>query len=146
MASLAMLVGGALVNALAFSGSSYMFQKLDGKGVKEESQRHNKAMEDLSKARDEYAQRRNSRLDFINEELRRQGHAVESARSVDDAMRLYHAVTSKKLSPLGPEPRLSDYYRPSDGQVSRELLFIVLGLAGAGLVAYELARREKKAA
>merc|ERR1712055_1051763 len=114
-----------------------MFKSLDGgRNVDEERKRHNKAIEDLQKDRDEYAQRRTSRLDFINEELRRQGHAVASFRSVDDAMREYHAVTGTDLSPLGQEPRLSDYYRPSDGQVSRESLFIVLGLAGVGLLAY----------
>ena len=134
MASLAMLVG----DAFAWS--------LDGRSVGEETQRHNKAIEDLQKARDEYNQRRSSRLDFINEDLRRQGHAVATFQSVDDAMREYHAVTGTDLSPLGQEPRLSDYYCPSDGQVSRESLFVVLGLAGTGLVAYELARREKKAA
>ena len=142
MASLAMLVGGALVNAFAFTGSSYLFKSLDGRSVDEERQRHDKAIKDLQKARDEYNQRRTSHLDFINEELRRQGHAVASFRSVEDAMREYHAVTGTDLSQLGPEPRLSDYNSPSDGQTSRESLFVVLGLAGTGLVAYELARRE----
>ena len=36
MASIAMLVGGALVNAVAFSGSNYMFSLLRDSGVAEE--------------------------------------------------------------------------------------------------------------
>ena len=144
MASIAMLVGGALVNAFAFTGSSYLFRLLDGRSVDEERQRHDRAIEDLQKARDAYTKKRTERLDFISEDLRRQGHAVQAFRSVDDEMREYANVTGKQLNPLGPKPQLSDYYRPSDGQVSREGLFIALGLAGTGLLAYELARREKK--
>ena len=39
MASVAIMVGGALVNALAFSGSNYLFSKL-GQGDTEEQKRH----------------------------------------------------------------------------------------------------------
>ena len=45
MASIAMLVGGALVNALAFTGSNVLFSKLgksDAAG--EERKRHDKAI------------------------------------------------------------------------------------------------------
>ena len=146
MASIAMLVGGAVVNALAFTGSSYAFRLLEGRGVDEERQRHDKAIEQLQRARDEWAQNRTERLDFINEELRRQGHAVQTFHEVDDAMREYAAFTGKNLPSLGAEPQLSDYYAPSGGQVSREITFVFLGLAGTGLLAYELSRRDKKTA
>ena len=47
MASCAMLVGGALVNALAFTGSSYSFSMLRSSGVDEERKRHDEAVEQL---------------------------------------------------------------------------------------------------
>ena len=50
MASIAMLVGGALVNALAFSGSNYLFTILRSSGVDEERKRHDKAVEQLQAA------------------------------------------------------------------------------------------------
>jgi len=43
--------GGALVNALAFSGTNDLFGKLGGA----ERKRHNLAMEQLSKARAKYS-------------------------------------------------------------------------------------------
>ena len=46
------------------------------------------------------------RLDWTSEDLRRQGHAVQTFRHVDDAMREYLRVTRTKLDPLGPEPKL----------------------------------------
>ena len=48
------MAGGALVNALAFSGTNFIFGQLGDHG-KAEMKRHNFAMEQLIKARDEYA-------------------------------------------------------------------------------------------
>lgn len=141
MASVALLVGGALVNALAFSGSNYLFSMLRSSGVDEERQRHDKAVEQLQAAQAKWSQRRTERLDWINEELRRQGHAVQTFHSVDAAIREYAQVTGRKLNPLGPEPQLSDFYQPSSDQKTRELTFVVLGMAASGLVAYEISRR-----
>ena len=50
MASTAMLVSGALVNALAFSGSNYLFSMLRSSGADEEKKRHDKAIEQLQAA------------------------------------------------------------------------------------------------
>ncbi|MEW8315988.1 MAG: hypothetical protein AB2658_13315 [Candidatus Thiodiazotropha endolucinida] len=98
MASIAMLVGGALVNALAFSGSNYLFSMLKSSGVDQERKRHDKAVEQLQAAQAEWSRKRTERIDFITEELRRQGHAVRTFKDVDDAMRLYAQVTGKNVS------------------------------------------------
>ena len=66
-----MLVGGALVNALAFSGSNYLFTMLRSSGVDEERKRHDKAVEQLQAAQASWTRKRTERLHFINEELRR---------------------------------------------------------------------------
>ena len=90
MASVAMLVGSALVNALVnalvFSGSNYLFTILRSSGVDEERKRHDKAVEQLQAAQASWSRKLTERLDFINEELRRRGHAVETFRDVDAAM------------------------------------------------------------
>ena len=138
MASIAMLLGGAAVNALAFSGSNYMFSLLRSSGVDKERKRHDKAVEQLQAAHEEWSKQRTERLDWINEELRCQGHAVQTFHDVDAAIRQYARVTGQNLSSLGPEPQLTDYYTPSDGQKSRELIFVALGLGATGLVAYNL--------
>ena len=49
MASIAMLIGGALANALAFTGSSYLFSRLSKDSIEEERKRHNLAIEQLQK-------------------------------------------------------------------------------------------------
>ena len=47
MASVAMLNGGALVNALAFTGSSYLLHRLSADNIDSERKRHDAAIEAL---------------------------------------------------------------------------------------------------
>ena len=136
-----MLVGGALVNALAFSGSNFLFTILRSSGVYEERKRHDKAVEQLQAAQASWSRKRTERLDFINGELRRQVQAVKTFRNVDAAMQKYAQVTGHNLNPLGAEPQLADFYHPSDDQKDREIAFVILGMAATGFVAYRLAKK-----
>ena len=70
MASIAMLIGGALANALAFTGSSYLFHKLSKDSIDKERKRHDLAIEKLQKAQIEWAHKHQERIDFIKEQLR----------------------------------------------------------------------------
>ena len=140
MATIALMVGGALVNALAFSGSSYIFSMLGHSGIAEERKRHDLAIEQLQTAQAAWSWRRIERLDWINEELRHQHHAVQTYHDVSEAMHAYNRVTGKTLDPLGPRTQLSDFYTPSSDQKDREIAFVVLGMAVTGLVAYKIAR------
>lgn len=144
MASIAMLVGGALVNALAFTGSNYLFTMLRSSDADEERKRHDKAVEQLQAAQAAWSKKRTERLDWISEDLRRQGHAVQTFRDVDAAIREYARATGKNLDPLEPEPQLSDFYHPSDDQKDREIAFVILGMAATGLVCYEVANKLAK--
>ena len=50
MASVAMLIGGALANTLAFTGSSYLFHRLSADNIDAERKRHDVAIEKLEAA------------------------------------------------------------------------------------------------
>ena len=43
MASIGFLIGGALVNALAFTGSNYLFSRLSRESIDTERKRHDKS-------------------------------------------------------------------------------------------------------
>ena len=45
-----MLIGGVLVNALAFTGRSYLFHRLSADNIDAERKRHDAAMKVLQKA------------------------------------------------------------------------------------------------
>ena len=69
MASLLFTIGGAVVNALAFSGTNFVFSRLTDHGA-EERKRHDLALKKLQSVRDEWNRDRMKHLDLINKGLR----------------------------------------------------------------------------
>ena len=136
MASIAIMAGTALVNALAFSGNNFLFSQLGDHG-KEEMKRHNTAMEQLSKAREEYTKERQQRLDYINKTIREQKHAEQTFGDLGVAMREYHKVTDQQLPPLRGEPKLIDFYNPSRQRKDAEIALVVGGMTVVGIIAYK---------
>ena len=135
--AVAMMIGGAVTNALAFTGGNYLFSHL-GKDSDEERKRHDKAMEQLEAARAKWSKERTQRLDFINEQLQKEHHAVQKFDDVDQAMKQYYYITGKDLHVLPPRPTLSDFYTPSEDQKNREIAFVVGGMVLTGFVAWNL--------
>ena len=70
MVSVAMLIGGALANALAFTGSSYLFHRLSKDSIDKERKRHDAVIEQLQAAQIEWAHKQQKRIDFINNQLK----------------------------------------------------------------------------
>ena len=127
-----MLIGRALVNALAFTGSSYLFHRLFADNIDAERKRHNAAIEALQKAQIEWTHRRQQRIDFINNQLRSERAAETKFTELNDAMKEYHEVFGHELPPLPREPVLSNFYPSTDEQHYRELGFIALSMIGIG--------------
>ena len=84
--------------------------------------------------------KRSERLDWINKNLRRQGHAVHTFRDVDEAIRQYNLVSGSALEQMEPKPGLSDFYLPSPEQRDREIAFVIMGLGATTFVAYTLTK------
>ena len=134
MAILLFTIGSAVVNALAFSGTNFVFSQLTGHG-EEERKRHDLVLEKLERARDKWNEDRMKRIDFINKRLRGANKAKAYISNVDDAMLEYYRVFAKQIKPLPTEPELPDFYHPSGAQKNGELLFISLG---SGISTYAL--------
>ena len=58
MANIGFLMGGALINALAFSGSNFLFKSLSKELIDKERKRHDKAIEDLQRAQIDWTKKR----------------------------------------------------------------------------------------
>ena len=125
MASVAMLIGGALANALA-----------DNTDV--ERNRHDAVIEALQAAQIEWTHKHQQPIDFINNQLRLERAAETKFTELNDAMREYHEVFGHELPPMPQKPVLSDFYTPTDEQHYRELGFIDLSMTGIGGVLYYL--------
>ena len=100
MASVAMLIGGVLANALAFTGSSYLFHRLSADNIDAERKRHDAAIEKLQAAQIEWAHKWQQQIDFINNQLRLERKAETKFTELNDAMREYHEVFGHELPPL----------------------------------------------
>ena len=115
MASILFTVGGAVVNALAFSGTNFVFIRLTDHGA-EERKRHDLALEKLQRDRDEWNRDRMKRLDFMSKNLGEKNEARTYISNVDEAMLEQCRVFARKIRPLPPEPELLDFYHPSELQ------------------------------
>ena len=133
MAAIGMMVAGAAVNALCFSGSNYLFSHIND----DEMKRHDTAMEELAKAREIYQEKKEERLNYINDKMRQMGHSVQTFTDVDQAMEEYYTLTGSELKSIGPEPTLDDYYTISGSQ---QVLDVVLILGGLGVGYYVVKR------
>ena len=95
MASLLFTIGGAVVNALAFSGTNFVFSRRTDHAA-EERKRHELVLEKLQKARDEWNRDQMERIDLINKRLRKRNEARAYIKNVDEAMLEYYRVFAKK--------------------------------------------------
>ena len=139
MTSLLFTIGGAVVNALAFSSTNFVFSRLTDHGV-EERKRHDLALEKLQRARHEWNRDRMERLGFMSKRLGEKNETRTYINNVDEAMLEYYRVFAKQIKLLPPEPKLSDFFHPSEVQKNRELLFVV---EGTGIATYALTDEEK---
>ena len=85
MASVLFTIGGAMVNALAFSGTNFFFSRLTDHGA-EERKRHDLALEKLQRDRDEWDRDRMKRLDFMSKKLGEKNDARTYISNVDETM------------------------------------------------------------
>ena len=132
MASIGFLIGGALVNALAFTGSNYLFSSLSHQSIEKERKRHDKAIEDMQQAQLLWAKKRQQHLDYINDEIAKEHKSEKRFTDLNSAMQQYYIVTGRQLEALPPNPILSDFYVPSEDHHNCELAFITISMVGIG--------------
>ena len=132
MASVGFLIGGAVISALAFSGSNFLFSSLSKESIDRKRKRHDKAIEDLQQAQIEWAKKRQEQVDYINSQIVKERKAEKRFTDLTSAMQQYFLVTGMRLEPLPPKPVLSDFYVPSEDHHNRELAFITLSMIGIG--------------
>jgi len=107
MASVVMMIGGAILNAAAFTGGNYLAKYLSGdsgNAVLDEKKRHNKALEAYQTAIAQYTCDHTKLLDWIqtNREVKEQGK--QNFTNTDYAFKLYNQAHSDKqiAPPKGP--------------------------------------------
>ena len=139
MASIALMIGGAVLNAAAFTGGNYLAKYLAGDGGQAalaEKIRHDKALEDYQNAMEKYTQERTQLLDWIETNREIKAQADQNFTNTDYAFKLYNQVHPDYKLTQPTAPRFSDVYQPSEAQKQGELLFVGGGALALGYAAF----------
>ena len=132
MATIAMLVGGAVLNATAFVGGSYLAKFFSGSNVDEERVRHDKALEKYQHDMIEWQKEQKLYQDWLNEQYIEKKQADENLQSTDQAFILYSKAHPQVAHKLQNKPVFKNYYSPSEKQKQYELIYVGGGMLGTG--------------
>jgi len=133
MATVAVIVGAAIVNAVAFTIGNALYDKFGRTDGSVERDRHDKAVEDLQKANVDWNKKRSETLDFINNETRQKNDARNRFDDVDRALEFYNHTHPDGKIILPPRPKLEDFYSLSPEQNYYEA--VIAAMIG-GIVGY----------
>jgi len=129
MATIALLVGGAVLNATAFVGGNYLAKYFSGSDA--ERIRHDKALEKYQHDMGEWQKEQKLYQDWLNEQYLEKKQADENLQSTDQAFILY-SKAHPQAHTLQNKPEFSNYYSPSSTQKQYELLYVGGGMLAAG--------------
>jgi len=121
MASIAIMIGRAVLNATAFIGGNYVARALGGgdKAALEEKKRHDKVLEDYQAAYARYTHDRTHLLDWIATNAQEKEQAKQNFTNTDYAFKLYNQAHPDEQMVPPKEPKFSDFYQPSEQQKKR---------------------------
>ena len=134
MASIALMIGGAIINATTFVGGSYLAKYLSGSSDSdEEKRRHDLAVEKYQKKYEEYEENRAKLNVWIMTNDRIKDEAKENFKNTDYALKLYNKIHQDDLSLR--EPQFSDFYQPSAQQKQGEIIYVGASALAIGFAA-----------
>ena len=134
MASIALMIGGAIINATTFVGGSYLAKYLSGSSDSdEEKRRHDLAVQKYQKEYEEYEENRAKLNDWIMTNDRIKDEAKENFKNTDYALKLYNKIHQDDLSLR--EPQFSDFYQPSAQQKQGEIIYVGASALAIGFAA-----------
>ena len=105
----------SLFAAAAFSGSSFLFKMLDKNGYDDEIKRHDRANEELSRAKEAFYEnetREKDRIQRLRQEISDANDDIERTNRALDSLRKVQSINYEGRT-FEREPMLDDFYKPS---------------------------------
>ena len=134
MASIALMIGGAIINATTFVGGSYLAKYLSGSSDSDEEKKHaDLAVEKYQKEYEKYEENRAKLNDWIMTNDRIKDEAKENFKNTDYALQLYNKIHQDDLKLR--EPQFSDFYQPSVRQKQGEIIYVGASALAIGFAA-----------
>ena len=131
MASIAIMIGGAIINATTFVGGSYLAKYLAGGNSDAERKRHDLALEKYERDGEAWRENRQRVMDWYSSRRDQQDRAAQDMGNTDEALKLYnrvHQAVDQPTISIGKEPQLGDYYKPSSSQKTGEIAYVAGGM------------------
>jgi len=138
MASIAIMIGGAALNATAFISGNYLARALGAgdKAALEEKKHHDKALEDYQATYANYTRERTQLLDWIATNAQTKEQAKQNMTNTNYAFKLYNQAHPGTQVVPPKEPKFSDFYQPSEQQKNGELAFVGTGALALDYAAF----------
>ena len=138
MASIAIMVGGAMLKTAAFIGGNYLARALGGgdKPALEEKKRYDKALKSYQAAYTKYTRDRTKLLNWIETNAQIKAEAKENFTNMDYAFKLYNQAHPDEQIEPPKGPKFSDFYQPSEQQKNGEFMFVGAGALALGYAAF----------
>ena len=108
MATVAIMLGGAILNATTFIGGSYLAKYFSGDDSLAEKKRHDKALEKYQKDYAKYQENRQKLLDWQEQNRHENAIASQSLENTDEALKMYNKFHPDENLQIN-EPIFSDY-------------------------------------
>ena len=131
MASIAIMIGGAIINATTFVGGSYLAKYLAGGNSDAERKRHDLALEKYERDGEAWRENRQRVMDWYSQRRDQQDRAARDMGNTDEALKLYnrvHQAVDQPTISIGKEPNFENYYKPSSSQKTGEIAYVAGGM------------------
>ena len=127
MASIAVMIIGAIVSATAFTGAGVLAKHLDptSSNLEKERKRHDLAQEKFTKDHSAWSEHRSEMYDFIQKQHLNQNVAQTDFQITDENLEMYKDYHPDVVIDTVEEPVFSSYYQPSDEIKHYQYLYII---------------------
>ena len=125
-----MLTGGVLINALAFSGTNFLFHKLSAGD--EERKRHDLALEKYTRDYHTWLENRQNKLDQERKRRLAAQTSEKHMQELDQSMAEY----AQALDVRAPMPKFFQYYHPSEAQKKKDYIGALVAITAISGIAY----------
>ena len=118
--------------AVSFAGAGYLFKAFDKSGYEAEVKRHNKALEELAKAKEAFYQnevKEHDRIQQFKQQLAGANNDIEDRNRALAQLRQAQLIQYNGQI-FDRESQLNDFYHPSDKM--KEYQYITIGVVGVG--------------
>ncbi len=124
------MVADGIFNAFAFAGAGYLFKMINSDGYGKEIKRHNLAMEQLARARQEWNQKEIEQRAKRAKLRQERSDANEDFKEINKSLKDYKKVTTLVFdgNKFTREPHIWDFYNPSDEM--KEYMTLAVGTIG----------------